>query len=316
MSLLSVVIPVFNPGPYLEACLQSLPVTVGDCQIILVDDGSTDGSGIICDDYAARYPGTVSVIHQQNRGVASARNAGLAAATGEYIAWVDPDDLVDPEWYPAIAGIIREARPDVIVMDTLRFSESAEQPEVYGRPAGPVDRDLFVSDLYRDIRMLSGLPNKVFRAECLRGIRFDETLPILEDFAAMPAILRRVQTVSYIPRCLYRYRQHTGSLLHHVTAERAWLSFRIAVARADAAEPAFRSQARTAAALQAMAFCRNRHLHPDFHAAPEQIRACTHYLLRSLSTVCFDGEIPVKTRLKLALTAFGFSRPLKTPSRK
>ena len=92
--LFSVILPVYNVAPYLPECLDTLlPQTDDSTEVILVDDGATDGSGAICDTYAARFAQNVRVIHQPNRGVAAARNTGLKAASGAYIVWVDPDDL-------------------------------------------------------------------------------------------------------------------------------------------------------------------------------------------------------------------------------
>ncbi len=93
----SVIVPVYNQAPYLAECLDTvLAQTLRDIEVVCVDDGSTDGSGRMLDEYAAR-DGRVKVIHQRNAGVGSARNAGMAAATGEYIAFMDPDDLYPDE---------------------------------------------------------------------------------------------------------------------------------------------------------------------------------------------------------------------------
>lgn len=310
MYLLSIIIPVYNAAQWLEECLQSILTSLSEtsaAEIILVDDGSTDESALLCDAYAKKYP-HIRSIHQPNGGVAAARNAGLALAAGQYLAWVDPDDLVSGDWFSSIREAIGQGEPDVVVMDTLRFGEGIERCEVYGRPGGFVDRDQFMEDLYRDIRMLSGLPNKVMKAELFSGLRFDTTLSILEDFAAMPQILSHAETVYYIPKCLYHYRQHGGSLLHHVTAERAFLSFRIAVKRAEEAPPRFRPAAETAAVLQALAFCQNRYLHEDFGAETGQLQTCTNYVRKKLPALCIDPEIPLRTKVKLALLCTGLLR--------
>ena len=96
----SVIIPIYNAVPFLELCLQSLLCTLPsqeDAEIILVNDGSTDGSLSICRRYEAQHP-HIRVVDLPHRGVAAARNAGLEAARGSYIAWVDADDLVSPDW--------------------------------------------------------------------------------------------------------------------------------------------------------------------------------------------------------------------------
>lgn len=316
MYLLSVIIPVYNAAPWLAACVDSILTSLANrssVEIILINDGSTDGSGTLCDKYAEQHADIMS-IHKPNGGVASARNVGLEHASGRYIAWVDPDDFVSGDWFPSISAAAQND-PDVIVMDTLRFDSESEKPEIYGRPGGFVDRDLFAADVFRDIRMLSGLPNKVMKAELFSGVRFDTSLPILEDFSAMPGILRRAKTVYYIPKLLYHYRQHEGSLLHHVTAERAFRSFEIALHRAREVEKKFQRAAATAAALQALAFCRNQHVYGDFGAEKEQLRICKSYVRKKLPAVCVDPEVPSLWKIKLILLALGISRPMKIRSK-
>ena len=96
--LISVVVPVYKTEAYLRQCVDSLLMqTYPNLEIILVDDGSPDGSGAVCDQYARR-DARICVIHQKNGGVSAARNAGVQVATGQYIAFVDSDDWVDPDY--------------------------------------------------------------------------------------------------------------------------------------------------------------------------------------------------------------------------
>ena len=97
--LISVIVPVYNVEQYLDRCVCSiLNQTYQNLEIILVDDGATDSSGRMCDEYAKRDE-RIKVVHKQNGGLSDARNAGLAAATGEYIGYVDSDDWIEPDMY-------------------------------------------------------------------------------------------------------------------------------------------------------------------------------------------------------------------------
>ena len=97
MSAISVIIPVYNVEKYLNACIESvLSQSFNDYEIILVDDGSTDNSGALCDEFAAKYD-SISVIHQENKGLGGARNTGIDAAKGSYILFLDSDDTIDPD---------------------------------------------------------------------------------------------------------------------------------------------------------------------------------------------------------------------------
>lgn len=308
MYLLSVIIPVYNAAAWLEECLDSITRSVGaaagEVELLLINDGSGDGSGEICDRYGARHP-HVRVFHKENGGVSTARNLGLAQAKGRYLAWVDPDDYVSEEWFPRIREAIDRGEPDVIVMDSVRFGDGLDRQEVYGRKEGSVDRDLFVADVLRDIRMLSGMPNKVMKAHLFEGITFDTSLPILEDYAAIPEILKRAQTVYYVPRCLYFYRQHPKSLLHAPSTDRAFASVQIAMEREQTTEEKFRAAGVTAVAVQALCFCRNRYVHPDFNPPKKQLQFCTSYVRSHLNIILRDPEVPRMWKVKFSLLALG-----------
>lgn len=118
--LLSIVIPVYNVEPYLVRCMKSvMEQTYHALEIILVDDGSTDRSGIMCDRYQAE-DARVKVIHKENGGLVSARKAGLREASGEYIAYVDSDDWIEPDMYLELISIMRKLNPDVVTSGLIR----------------------------------------------------------------------------------------------------------------------------------------------------------------------------------------------------
>ena len=99
MPKLSIIVPIYNVEPYIRRCLDSIYAqTFKDYEAILVNDGSTDKCGLIIDEYAQNDPRIIT-IHQQNKGVSAARNAGLRIAKGQYIGFVDPDDWIEPEMY-------------------------------------------------------------------------------------------------------------------------------------------------------------------------------------------------------------------------
>ena len=115
MPLLSVIIPVYNVERYIKKCFDSIIVQIkdADVEIICINDGSTDKSGEICDEYAAKY-NKIKVYHQNNKGVAAARNYGLSIIKGQYIAWIDPDDYISNKWYENISTLIMEEQPDIL----------------------------------------------------------------------------------------------------------------------------------------------------------------------------------------------------------
>lgn len=308
MGLISVIIPVYNKAPWLAECLDSILLSAGDSlgqlEMILVDDGSTDGSGEICRDYARRFP-QIQLLEKPNGGVASARNRGLSRATGEYIAWVDPDDLVDPEWFPALWEAIKTHNPDVIVMDTLRFGMGEESLMRYGRPAGLLSPEIFLEDVARDKRILGGMPDKVIRRRFFEGFRFDERLPILEDFDLILQILQPIQRAYYIPKPLYRYRQLEESLVHQVSEERAFLSVQVAMKRLGNVPEALQKPAAVAVALQILAFFWNRSRFPGAFCHREYARFCRKFLRIHMAVIMKDKELTFSEKTMLLLMSCG-----------
>lgn len=119
METISVVVPVYNVAAELGRCVASIVAqSYGNLQIVLVDDGSTDGSGALCDAHA-RDDARIAVVHKPNGGLSSARNAGLAAATGTWVLYVDADDWIEPDACARLQAAGAAARADVVVGEAL-----------------------------------------------------------------------------------------------------------------------------------------------------------------------------------------------------
>lgn len=126
MAKLSIIVPVYQVKPYLERCLKSiLSQTFTDYEVILVDDGSMDGSQDICDAYAEKYD-SISVIHKQNGGLSSARNTGIDAASGEYLMFVDSDDLIHIRTMELEISVLEKHRADAFICPLRRFKHEEE----------------------------------------------------------------------------------------------------------------------------------------------------------------------------------------------
>ena len=189
--LLSVIVPVYKAEATLDACVESI-VTQGieRLQVILIVDGSPDASGALCDAWAAQ-DSRVTVIHQPNQGVSAARNAGLAAATGQYITFVDSDDRLLPGVYArALPAMEREGLG--VYVYAVQFSDGtvpwpleAARYEALPELAPQLER------LVVDTGIVASLYNKVFRAGLLDGLRFDEQMKVNEDLKLNLEILAR-----------------------------------------------------------------------------------------------------------------------------
>lgn len=204
MCRLSVIIPVYNAAPYLQACIDSLlSQRFTDFEILLVDDGSTDGSGRICDE-AGKDPRVV-VLHQENSGASSARNRGIDHARGEYIVFVDADDLVTDVHLEHLM----ESDADMVVTGLRKFGAKNET-SVPGRR-----EDFGIEDLAAhwnappEMNYLYCYPvAKRFRTSVIRehGIRFEESLFFSEDMCFNMCYYSYVNTFTELPYADYLYR--------------------------------------------------------------------------------------------------------------
>ena len=206
--LISVIVPVYNTRPYLKRCVESLLAqTWPRLEIILVDDGSPDGAGAVCDAYGARFP-QVRVIHQENGGLARARNTGLRAARGDYIGWVDSDDWAAPDLFAYLAGGLRRTGCDLALCGwwLVRGEEAAAAPL---REAVLPSREA-QGLLYRG-RIQNWVWNKLAPRELYRGISFPEGRDF-EDIHVMYRLFRRARRILVLPEPKYYYRQREDSI--------------------------------------------------------------------------------------------------------
>lgn len=206
--LVSVIVPVYNVEPFLRQCLQSvLDQTYPNWELILVDDGSTDQSGEICEQYKAK-DSRVSVFHTANRGVSHARNFGLDHAAGEWISFLDSDDFVSPR---ALEVFLRHSEGvDVVASSIKGFPEPKTYPSLSAMGNDFVPFFLFDH---------STCWNKLYRKERLTA-RFDERLRHYEDLYFFFDQLRLCDGIRLIPDQLYYYRRnHYQSLTHRFSSQ-------------------------------------------------------------------------------------------------
>ena len=207
---LSIVVPVYNVEAYLDECIESiLAQTFRDFELILVNDGSTDGSGALCDRYAAEYPDLVRVVHKANGGLSSARNAGLEVAMGNIIGFVDSDDAILPMMFADMAEALTRYDVDVVSSHFLNWDGSPKNPI---KASGPeVVSAAEALKKHWGWEMNISVCTKLFKKEALAGIRFRDGL-YNEDFPFVMDVLSRDVRVCMLDRGYYRYRVTPGSL--------------------------------------------------------------------------------------------------------
>ncbi len=221
---LSVIVPVFNTAGYLPECVGSLLGFDGrETEIILVDDGSTDGvSGALCDRYAAEHPSLVRTVHQENRGLGEARNTGIRQARGEYLLFVDSDDYLLPGAPEKISGCAAEAAADMYVFRFEYRGEDGSAAPAESLPSGLSGRT--AADLETVPELLWDPPmawNRICRKSLFteHGIFFPAGI-WFEDLATTPALLLEAETVVQLPDVLYGYRVREGSITRNRDARR------------------------------------------------------------------------------------------------
>lgn len=222
--MVSVIIPIYNAEPYLRRCLDSvLSSTYREFELILVNDGSTDSSPAICEGYAAR-DSRVTLISQENRGASAARNRGLEVCRGEWVVFVDADDLISPDFLGLVAREEYQDQ-DLLLFDFARTEEEliAPHPAPETRRFGPED----VPELLRcllgrrqlaedgNLNLLSPCGKAYRRALLMQhAIRFDTGLPYGEDQVFNAEYLTRTVLCAYLPVPVYYYNIRSSSSSH------------------------------------------------------------------------------------------------------
>lgn len=212
--LISAVVPVYNAERYLERCLDSIRrQTWENLEIILVDDGSADGSGRICDEAAAADRRAVAVHFFENRGPSAARNEGIRRAKGEFLTFVDADDSVDCDMIRKLYDNLMENHADISVC-------GADGIRIKGGSAGVFDRAGAIRALAQSEPFNLVPWGKLYAVEPVRDSLFDEAVFFSEDLLFLYRLFRNIERVSYIPDPLYHYMDREGSQVHSRVSER------------------------------------------------------------------------------------------------
>lgn len=230
MMKISVIIPIYNVERYIEKCLNSfLHQGLDDIELICVDDGSTDASGEIVDDYARRYSNIV-VVHQKNQGVAAARNKGISLAVGDYIAWCDPDDYVDIDWKKEIIKAINYD-PDCIVIRLMKCKGNKKKAQKQYEK-GWLNKSDYIYELSRDRYIKSYLCTHIIKRQILLKHHFDSKIKYYEDYDFFTRFCVDVEKIYFVDKILYYYIFRVNSLTNKLKPIKYILqSMRIASAR-------------------------------------------------------------------------------------
>ena len=224
MPTISVIVPVYKAEKYIESCVSSiLSQTYGDFELILVDDGSPDRSGEICDALAATDT-RIRVIHKENGGAATARNAGLDVANGDFIAFIDGDDCVHPQYLEFLLALQQKTDADFAMCYYDFFKEEGEwfagEPQTEYALLDGTEMLANFAEHCRKVSLIS-LCMKLFKKEIFDGLRIPEGF-IEEDSMSLPHILERAEKIARSEAKLYHWRITPGSVTRSGLTEKSF----------------------------------------------------------------------------------------------
>ena len=292
----SIIIPVFNVENFINKCLESVQCqTYNNIEVFLIDDGSTDASGAICDSFAAKNDNW-SVLHQNNQGLSAARNSGIKLATGDYLFFLDSDDFIHPQTIQLLMRVAKHTNSEIIEADYFE----CDQDDNFFKNSYTDDINIKTwnrSQALTNILLNRGCSamacNKLIRSNLFDGISF----PIgktHEDEFTIPFLVEQVTSYTRLYLPLYAYVQHNSSIMHQVFSEK----------KLDA--------------IEAM------RLRYEYFTSkyPGQFDELVGYTLGSLSNkflVLYSAELSIHTKQKLYQTArFAFNHitnPDKLPAK-
>ena len=220
--LISIIIPIYNTKDYLHQCINSvINQTYKNLEIILIDDGSTDKSGIICDEFALSDE-RIKVIHKKNEGQGVARNVGIDLAKGEYIGFVDSDDWIVEDMYRLLYETAVQYNSDVVACGSISVINDDEKDAIqkyksfnYGKDSkiSVIDNtERLTSQLGMSVRCSHSPIDKLYKKKLFDNSRFVEHR-LYEDLASVYKFVANADKCIYIDECMYFYRDRLGSTM-------------------------------------------------------------------------------------------------------
>lgn len=210
--LVSVIVPVYNVEQYLKECVDSIiEQTYKNIEIILVDDGSTDQSPRICNEYKKK-DSRVKVIHKNNGGLSDARNKGIDASNGSYIGFVDSDDWIEPNMYETLVEDLKDQASDISICGIYREYQNKTVQERNKKEQ--LDRNDAIKELLKGNIIHDHAWSKLYKKELFDNVRYP-CGKVYEDIRTTYKLFLKCNRVSLVSPCLYHYRQRQGSIIRN-----------------------------------------------------------------------------------------------------
>ena len=208
--MVSVLVPVYNAEKYLRQCLDSIVnQTYQDLQVVIINDGSTDSSWNICQQYAAQYT-LIETYTQDNQGVAETRNRLLSHIKGDYVLFVDSDDWIEPNMVEFLLSTLEGNQVDMVTCSMIRGNDviiDALNIEVW-------NKETLIYEFLRHVKFNGSFPNKLVKSSLLKGLSFRTDISYGEDALFMWQVIQNVNKVVITNNPLYHYRMNDDSISH------------------------------------------------------------------------------------------------------
>lgn len=220
--VVSIVVSVYNVERYLAECIESiLKQTYRNIEILLIDDGSLDNSGKICDNYAEK-DSRIKVIHKENGGASSARNVGLEEAKGEFVMFIDGDDFVDEHYIEKMYNNSQKNNSDLVFCGYWKYIDGKNEQAQENLPKS-IDVNIKNKAFIKFFSAFISYKNNImgccwrilYKKKILKDVRFNEQIRIAEDLLFVLQVILKANTLSFISEGLYFYRQNSQSVLHN-----------------------------------------------------------------------------------------------------
>lgn len=230
-SLVSIIVPIYNVRNYVEKCIGSLMhQTYTNIEIILIDDGSTDGSGEICDTLA-KEDSRIRIVHSLNNGVSHARNIGLDLVIGDYVTFVDGDDWLEEDWVEISLNEINMSNSDILIAGFTKSYESGEEQVMHCySPKRKLSNIECLKEMYMkpfdETYFAWEVCAKLFLSKLWSDVRFNNDISFQEDGLAFWEVLKKANSVMYIPMYKYHYFCRSNSVVHAPTIKNIYDSYK------------------------------------------------------------------------------------------
>lgn len=304
--MVSIIIPVYNVQDYLARCIDSVVnQTYNNIEIILVDDGSSDSSSHMCDEYAHR-DNRIKVIHKSNGGLSDARNAGLEIATGDYVTFIDADDYVHRSFVETLVTTMHETGCEIAACTWQELNDGDDPRKVNTtKPSCTTfSQEQAINSVFYQQEFNHSACSRIFRASLFNDLRFPVGV-LYEDLAIIYRLLCKVEKVTLVKAPMYYYMHRPGSITTTMTLQRTQVLDHLETLEKQVELEA--PQYLPAVRSRHMSACFNMlRLMPSGNPEWEPVKGrCWHYIKKMRNLCITDKNVRLKNKIAILLSYLG-----------